>query len=56
MTKENNVWFTLVETLHQELKAKGKVDLADVIRTVFDEEKAELIITGIKYHASVCGV
>ena len=38
----------LVETLHQELKAKGKVDLADVIQTVFDEEKAELIITEIK--------
>lgn len=48
MTKENNVWFTLVETLHQELKAKGKVDLADVIQTVFDKEKAEWIITEIK--------
>lgn len=47
-TEEKDIYVTFLEALHNEIKTKGKVELTDVIREVFDEEKAELIITEIK--------
>lgn len=47
-TEEKDIYVTFLEALHNEIKTKGKVELTDVIREVFDEETAEFIISEVQ--------